>query len=56
MNDRQIESETERKNAEIERQRELAERTVPDGHDEKLKGQDKIEADSFPASDAPAPP
>ena len=55
MHDNDIERETERKNAEMERQRQLAEknRVKKDDH---LGDEDKTSADSFPASDPPAQP
>jgi hypothetical protein len=55
MHDRKVERETERKNAEMERQRQLAEK---DGvkKNERLGDVDKTSADSFPASDPPTPP
>ena len=55
MHDRDTERETERKNAEMERQRQLAERSRVT-KDERLDDEDKTNADSFPASDPPAQP
>jgi hypothetical protein len=50
-----IERETERKNAEMERQRQLAEKSRIK-KDDRLGDVDKTNADSFPASDPPAQP
>lgn len=50
-----IERETERKNAEMERQRQLAEKDRVK-KDDRLGEVDKTNADSFPASDPPAQP
>lgn len=55
MHDRDVERETERKNAEMERQRQLAEKNRLK-KDDRLGEVDKTNADSFPASDPPAPP
>lgn len=55
MRDRDIERETERKNAEMERQRQLAEKNRVKKA-ERLGDVDKTSADSFPASDPPAQP
>lgn len=55
MRDREIERETERKNAEMERQRRLAEEERVKKN-ERLDDVDKTNADSFPASDPPAAP
>ncbi|HKE37819.1 MAG TPA: hypothetical protein VKB39_10305 [Candidatus Baltobacteraceae bacterium] len=55
MNEREIERETERKNAEMERQRQLAEEERVKKN-ERLNHVDKTSADSFPASDPPSPP
>ena len=55
MHDREVERETERKNAEMERQRLLAEKNRVK-KEEGLGEVDKTNADSFPASDPPAPP
>lgn len=50
----EIEREVERKNAEMYRQEQLAEKSsIPDTH---LRDRDKTEADSFPTSDPPQPP
>lgn len=50
----EIEKEVERKNAEMYRQEQLAEKSsIPDT---KLREHDKTEADSFPTSDPPQPP
>lgn len=55
MHEREVDRETERKNAEMERQRELAEKSRVK-NDEQLGDEDKTNADSFPASDPPAQP
>ncbi|HEY1976549.1 MAG TPA: hypothetical protein VGG89_08395 [Candidatus Baltobacteraceae bacterium] len=55
MRDRDVQRETERKNAEMERQRQLAEKERVK-KDERLGETDKTDADSFPASDPPTPP
>jgi hypothetical protein len=50
-----VKAETEKKNAELAHQQELAEESRI-AMDEKLGKRDKTEADSFPASDPPTPP
>jgi hypothetical protein len=49
MNDRDIQRERERKDEEMLRQQERAAKP-----EDRLRGHDKAEADSFPASDPPA--
>lgn len=53
---RRVAEEVEKKNAELARQRELAEKSqeAETLREERLKGHDKTAADSFPASDPPS--